>query len=191
MLERKTANACDSLIWRRQICRFPTSEHAIRVLETRFAERPGAFPNSWWGPDLLSHEESLFRHSRAATSPMHRKSTYECCRLRRNTWERCFCAIVAGVLTLPESLSGSGVHRCPDKQSAIHDHNFTVDAISQCRLGRCQTRWNGARRASGGQGSAEPEGFLNDPRTVPEPETAMLCGAALLTLGLSGSPLPA
>ena len=30
----------------------------------------------------------------------------------------------------------------------------------------------------------KPEGFLNDPTGVPEPETAMLCGAALLTLGL-------
>ena len=95
-------------------------------------------------------------------------------------------AIAAGVLTLPGGLLAAPVYTGASiNNRAIHDHDFTVDAISHCG-------WDVVTDTDGmAHGTLledkvlrKPEGFLNDPTGVPEPETAMLCGAALLTLGL-------
>ena len=95
-------------------------------------------------------------------------------------------AIAAGVLTLPGGLSAAAVYTgAPTDNRAIQGRNFTVDAISQCGWD-VVTDTDGMAYAALPEDQAlrNPESFLNDPTTVPEPETAMLCGAALLTLGL-------
>lgn len=93
-------------------------------------------------------------------------------------------AIVAGVLTLPGGLLAAPVYTGASiNNRAIHDHDFTVDAISH-------SGWDVVTDGMAHGTLLEdkvlrkPKGFLNDPTAVPEPETAMLCGAALLTLGL-------
>jgi len=95
-------------------------------------------------------------------------------------------AIAAGVLTFPGGLLAAPVYTGPSiGNRAIHDQDFTVDAIANCGWD-VVTDTDGMALDTLSEDNLlrNQEGFLSDPTAVPEPETAMLCGAALLTLGL-------
>jgi hypothetical protein len=135
-------------------------------------------------PDI--HEKALFRHS----SDRHFADAQEVYARRLSLTEeemgRILLAIAAGVLTLPGGLSAAPVYTGhPMDYWAISAQEFTFEAISH-------PGWNFVTDNDGmapvtlpeEKAQASPEGLLNDPVATPEPETAMLCGAALLTLGL-------